>query len=210
MMIKKVVFVSIVILLGLATAALAEEPTDTLKKNIDDFIGVLKDPLYKDSAKEKEQTDNIWDIIERLFFFEGVARLALGKDWDKFSEPEKKEFTDSFTRLLGNSYLKKIREGYTNETVQFLDQEVRDDKKGVVRTKIVRQSGDIPVDYSLLVVQGVWRVYDVKIEGASLVKNYRAQFNQILMNNTPAQLIERVKKKVEEQEKGTEGKDDNV
>jgi phospholipid transport system substrate-binding protein len=144
-----------------------------------------------------------------MFIFEAVARLSVGQYWDKFSEPQKAEFTKYFTKLLGNSYLKKIREGYTNESVKFLDQQIRGDNKAVVVTRIVREGGQIPVDYSMLKIGGAWRIYDVKIEGVSLVSNYRAQFNEVLVNRPPDDLIEKVKKKVEQQAGGAVSADDD-
>ena len=200
----KIVCSLLVLLFSLSIPAFGAEPTDSLSKNIDEFIGVLK----SETATVKK-TDEIWAIIEKMFIFEAVARLSVGQYWDKFSEPQKSEFTKYFTKLLGNSYLKKIRDGYTNETVKFLDQQIRGDNKAVVTTRIVREGGQIPVDYSMLKIGGAWRIYDVKIEGVSLVSNYRSQFNEVLVNRPPDDLIEKVKKKVEQQASGAAAADDD-
>ena len=200
----KIVCSLLVLLFSLSIPAFGAEPTDSLSKNIDEFISVLK----SETATVKK-TDEIWAIIEKMFIFDAVARLSVGQYWDKFSEPQKTEITKYFTKLLGNSYLKKIRDGYTNETVKFLDQQIRGDNKAVVITRIVREGGQIPVDYSMLKIGGAWRIYDVKIEGVSLVSNYRSQFNEVLVNRPPDDLIEKVKKKVEQQASGAAAADDD-
>jgi len=196
MKLKTTVPVLAVLIFGLATMALAAEPMAELKSNIDNFLTLLKDPQYSDPAKKEEQKDKIWRTIDVAFDLEGVARLALGKNWQSFSAQEQKDFSEAFADLLGGSYIDRIREGYGGEDVTYLGQESISETKAVVNTKIVRSSGEIPINYSMLLKNGHWRIYDVKIEGVSMVRNYRAQFDNILMNSKPADLIARVKSKV--------------
>jgi phospholipid transport system substrate-binding protein len=110
-------------------------------------------------------------------------------------------FTDVFTTKLGNSYLNKIQGNFNNEKVEFLSQEMLSATKARVKTKIIREVDSIPVDYSVRPVDGAWRIYDVVIEGVSLVANYRSQFNDILSKDSPAVLIERVRSQNIAQEK---------
>ena len=107
---------------------------------------------------------------------------------------------DAFTDLLANNYIRRIQSGFRNEKVVFTGEEVVTNTKAVVRTKIVREGGEIPVDYSLKAEGAGWRIYDINIEGVSLVQNYRSQFSQILLKESPDQLIERVRKKNKEEE----------
>ncbi len=193
------VFVCVVI--ALPAPAPAAEPTDTLQVHIDEVVSILKDPQYQTDAQKDQQREKIWKIIHQIFDFERISKLSLGKYWKDFNPKQLKEFTDLFTDLLGDTYLKKIQGEYKNEKVNYLSQEIGSDSnsdKAQVKTEIVRENVKIPVDYSLWNNKGVWRIYDVKIEGVSLVKNYRNQFQKILLNKTPDNLIEKLKNKLEE------------
>jgi len=193
------VFVCVVI--ALPAPAPAAEPTDTLQLHIDEVVSILKDPQYQTDAQKDQQREKIWKIIHQIFDFERISKLSLGKYWKDFNPKQLKEFTDLFTDLLGDTYLKKIQGEYKNEKVNYLSQEIGSDSnsdKAQVKTEIVRENVKIPVDYSLWNNKGVWRIYDVKIEGVSLVKNYRNQFQKILLNKTPDNLIEKLKNKLEE------------
>ena len=103
--------------------------------------------------------------------------------------------------MLGNSYIGRIQGEYEDERIVYQEQKKISTTKARVKTKILRRSNDIPVVYSMLQRDGSWKIYDVNIEGVSLVKNYRTQFGKILMKNSPSLLIERLKKKIELQEK---------
>ena len=192
----------LVMVFGLASVSHGAEPKDVLQTEIDRFIGVLKDPALRAPGAKEQQNQKIWAILHKIFDFEGVARRAVGRNWNKFSKAEGKEFVAVFTEILGENYLKKIQEGYTDEKVVFLEQDKPTDNKAVVKTKIVRANTEIPVDYSMWLRGGTWRIYDVNIEGVSLVRNYRSQFDEILRREAPAALIQRLKKKVEDERKG--------
>ena len=205
---RLVLFVlSALALASLAAAPAAAGPTEELKVNIDQFISVLKDPKYADGAAQEEQSERIWQIIQKVFDFQGVARGAVARNWSKFKPEEQKEFSDVFAELLGTIYLNQIQKQYRDEEVQYLSEEMASNDKAQVKTKIVRDGGDIPVDYSMWQKDGAWRVYDVKIEGVSLVRNYRSQFSKILVNKPPAELIKRVKAKLEKVKAGQDDED---
>lgn len=196
---KYLIPVMLVIVLGLASVSFAAQPQDILKGKIDEFIKILRDPQYKDASQKENQRTQIWAIIKVAFDFEGISRGTVARNWKDFSTAEQKDFIDAFTDLLVLNYLKQIEEGYTDETVTYLNQEIVSDKKAIVRTEINRTNkANIPVDYSMWTRTGDWRVYDVKVEGVSLVKNYRSQFQEILQKDSPAVLIQRVKEKVAE------------
>jgi phospholipid transport system substrate-binding protein len=102
---------------------------------------------------------------------------------------------------LGYTYYQKVRDAYQGEKVVFLSQEKVKNGKAVVKTNIPRQNDAIPLDYKMVNSKSGWRIYDVVIEGVSLVNNYRTQFSKILNKETPDQLIARLKKKISEQKK---------
>jgi len=185
----------------LPASAQEVKPIDALRGPLDSALAILQDPRYRMAGEKEAQKEKLWEIIRRVFDFEGITMLAVGQNWKLFSPEQKKVFTDVFTTRLGNSYLNKIQGSFNNERVEFLSQEMLSATKARVKTKIIREVDSIPVDYSVRPVDGAWRIYDVVIEGVSLVANYRSQFNDILSKDSPDVLIERVRSQNIAQEK---------
>ncbi len=183
-----------------ASVSGAQEPLDALRGPIDEVVSVLQDPQYQKGDHVEAGREKIWSVIGNLFDFTEMAKRSLARNWRAFSPMERKEFSEVFARFLGNTYLDKIQKDYQNEEVVFGKQEMLNSTKALVKTAVMRDTVEIPVDYKMLNRRGGWRVYDVNIEGVSLVKNYRTQFGKILMRKSPADLIERLRKKVAEQE----------
>lgn len=187
----------LLVLTGRTNLSAAASPMEALKIPIENVLSLLNDPKYKDPDQRQQQRDKIFAITRKLFDYTEMSRRTLARNWKSFSPQEQMQFVDVFADHLSNSYMDKIQGEYKGETVQFLGQEMVADGKALVTTKVQRQPSDISVDYSMLLVDNQWRVYDVNIEGVSLIKNYRTQFDQILVKESPAQLIERLKKKVD-------------
>ncbi len=181
-------------------------PTDVLREPLDQAVMILKDPKYQtdDSGLKAEQRAKIWDIVGDAFDFTEVSRRALARNWKSFSAEEQKEFAAVFAQMLGNIYVERIQSGFADQQVEFADEILHASKPlAIVKTFIISDQNKIPVDYSLKKKDGRWRVYDVKVEGVSLIKNYRTQFNDILPKEKPAQLIDRLKEKVAAQKAAT-------
>ena len=188
-----------------AAPAAAPGPKEMLKGEIDNFIALLKDPKYKGAGPNPEQDKKIWEIIHRVFDFKAVAVRALGRNWRSFSPAEQDEFSQVFADLLGRNYLRQIRDGYRDEKVSIDEEQMLSQQKALVKTRIQRAGGDIPVDYRLWLSPTGWRVYDVNVEGVSLVKNYRAQFSDILIKKKPAELIQQIKDKLAKEKADDKG-----
>lgn len=191
------------ILVLLALTALANQPLDSVKDRVDEALTVLKDPRYADPAQREEQRQRIWDITNSLFDFGLIAKRTIGRyHWQKsFSAQQRTVFTDLFAQFVGNNYLQRIKGTHSDIQIEYVGQEISETKPiARVKTKIIRPTGEISLDYSLRRRDGSWKVYDVFAEGVSLTQNYRTQFSKILMKETPAQLIDRLKKKIAEQE----------
>jgi phospholipid transport system substrate-binding protein len=185
----------------LAAPVSANNPMDVIKTAVEEIVDLLKDPIYDPPEKKEEQREKIWEIVNSTFDFQTIARGTLRRhDWDSFSAEQKKEFTELFTTLLGNTYLEKIQSDYQDEQVVFTEQEMLSDTTAIVRTKIIRESLEIPVDYRLILRGGTWLIYNVNVENISLVTNYRDQFSQMLMRNSPEQLIEKLRERVNKSE----------
>ncbi|MBW2108370.1 MAG: ABC transporter substrate-binding protein [Deltaproteobacteria bacterium] len=203
---RKIMVCSVVSLMWaiLTLVCEAQEPMDALRGPIDRVISILKDPQYQDPSKQALERERLWEAMHDLFNFTDMAKRTLARNWKRFSPPERKSFVTVFREFLGNNYLDKIQKGYKNEKVVYLEQQMLSPDKALVKTKIIREDIEIPVHYRMKMYRGGWRAYDVNIEGVSLVKNYRTQFNKLLMKGSPAELIERLKRKIEKQKKQRE------
>ena len=196
-LIRNFAVLAVLALFVLPTLSAASEATDQLKLSIDGIIDILKDPALKAPAMKKARRDKMRMRIQERFSFEDMGKRSLGKHWKKRSDVEKKEFVKLFGTLIENSYLGKL-EGYTNEEVRY-EEEINKKKVIEVRTKIITTKGtEIPINYRLLSRNGQWMVYDVVIEGVSLVRNYRTQFSQVLRSAPFEDLIAQLKTKITE------------
>jgi phospholipid transport system substrate-binding protein len=186
----------------IATSSLAHgvQPMNVLKGHIDQVMGILKDPQYEEISQKALQEEKIWAIFQEIFDFTEVSRRAVGINWRGFTDQQRKEFTDVFAQFLGSIYLDRIRKNITNQQVVYLGENLISESKAMVKTKIFDEATGIqtPVGYNMGVRDGSWKVYDVKIEGVSLVKNYRSQFRKILLKESPDYLIAQLKKKIDE------------
>jgi phospholipid transport system substrate-binding protein len=194
---KKVkLFICIFILLACIVNVYASEPFDILKEKIDRVFSVLNDQAYSDPTKKTEQHDILWGIIDEAFDFNGMARLTLAKNWKAFTPGQQDEFSLVFGQFLGNTYLDKIQSTFSDEKVEYTGEESLSDTKAVVMTNLIRKGVKTPIYYSLQKNGATWKIYDVKIEGVSLLKNYRTQFSEILLKERPEGLIAMLKEKL--------------
>jgi phospholipid transport system substrate-binding protein len=205
---KKILCAAIVLIcLGTTVSASAVEPMEALKTPMEKILQLLADPQYKEIDKKDLQRQKITAITNNLFDYTEMAKRALARNWRIFTPPQRQEFRNVFADLLEKTYYNKVYGEYSNETVVYEKQQKISDVKAQVGTVIHRETVDIPVKYSLKFNNGAWRVYDVNIEGVSLIKNYRSQFAKILNNNKPAHLIQRLRDKIAQLEEGENPKD---
>jgi len=192
----KMVF--IIILAVLITPAIAGEPMAQLKSTIDKALEILSNEELKKPENIPERRELLKQIIHERFDFEEMSKRSLALHWSKRSLEERKEFVSLFGELLERSYIKKI-ERYSNEKVLYIDESI-EDNYAVVKTKVITNKGnEIPINYRLMKVDSKWLIYDVVIEGVSLIKNYRTQFNKIIRNHSYEMLVKRMKNKLEEE-----------
>jgi len=173
-----------ILLIALPLNLYAGPPTDTVKGEVDKIINKLRDPAFKEKARE-EKIAGIREIINEIFDWTELSKRTLGRDWKKFNDAQKKEFIDLFSELLEGVYADRLL-AYSDEKVIF-DKET-ELRKGQfeVQSYIATSDGKkIPLHYRMREKQGKWRVYDVVIEGVSMVKNYRSQFREILSKKQP-------------------------
>ncbi|UCF93531.1 MAG: ABC transporter substrate-binding protein [Desulfobacterales bacterium] len=185
----------VVVLLGPHVHAGA--PTETIQARINQVLEVLRDPALKDEAREVK-VEKIRAIINEIFDRTELSRRTLGRDWKKLSAEQQNEFIDLFNRLLEKVYADRVL-NYAGEKVVFeKESELGRDKVEVQTNIITSDNKEIPLYYRMISKNGQWAVYDVIIEGVSLVKNYRTQFGDILAKKPPEELLEILRKKVNE------------
>jgi len=180
------------LVLILASPVYAGAPTDTLKGTVDRIVQILADPALQD--KPEQRRAEVRKIAEGIFDYPDTARRALGPHWSARSPQEQQEFAKLFADLLDRAYVSKI-ELYQGERVRYVG-ETADGDEATVKTVIAtKKSSDIPVDYRMHRKDGRWLVYDVIIEGVSLVSNYRTQFNKIVQTESYDALVLRLRAK---------------
>ncbi len=189
-----VLLAAFAVLLLLPIGATAATPTESIQGAIDGVIKILNTDSLKGEAKTKVRREKIRSKIESRFSFEAMSRRSLGKHWKKLSATEKSEFVEVFGTMIENSYISKL-EKYTDEKVLY-EKETIKKTSAEVRTKVVTSSGTkIPINYRMSNKSGDWLVYDVVVEGVSLVRNYRSQFAQALKKEPIGTLIATLKDK---------------
>ena len=171
----------------------AGPPTEIARQVIERALDALKEPGSTAEARRQK----VKRIVDPYFDYQEMAKRSLGPHWGKLSAGQRQEFVHLFAELLEASYSDKI-EKYAQRVKIDYTGELQDGEYVEVRTVVVRANDRIPLNYRLLNEGGTWRVYDVVIEGVSLVSNYRSQFSRIIHESSYAELVRRLKTKVSE------------
>jgi len=186
---------------GACAAARAGEPTEQIRHAIDKGLEIIQRPDLKGDARKAQRRALLREELFPYFNFEDMSRRALGIHWRNRTPQERQEFVKLFKDLLENSYAGKI-EGYDGEKIVY-GKESLDPPYAEVRTKIVTRRGDeYSVNYRLLKDGGRWRVYDIVIEGVSLVNNYRSQFADLLDRYSFGEMMKKLQETVRRQSAG--------
>jgi len=184
-----------VVTVMISIPALAGVPLDTVKTKVNGVLEVLRDPKLKGEPGKKVNAEKIEAAADKLFDWVELSKRTLGLNWNKFSADQRKEFVRLFKNILKDAYVEKIT-AYTNEQVNFTKEASLSESTFEVQSHVVAKSGDVPIYYRVLKKENDWKVYDVVIEGVSLIGNYRTQFRETLGNNPPEKLLENLRKKV--------------
>lgn len=197
MKIKFIVVFAMLACFTLITPVVAQTSvTASVKKTVDEVVRIVADKELKKSANEKKRRKALRTTIGAIFDYAEMTQRALGPHAKELSPAEKKEFAGLFETLLETTYANKI-ESYNNEKVIYLSESV-EDEYAEVKTKIVTAKKDeYSLNYRLMNKGGEWMVYDVVVEGVSLVSNYRSQFNKIINNQGVKELMKKLRNKNE-------------
>lgn len=177
----------------------ASPARDTLERSVTAILDCIKDPAYANAATRPAQREKIAGLVRQIFDFQEFAIRTAGPRWKTFTPDQQKRFTDAFADLLLTTYISKV-DGYNGEQVAYTGEAANKEQTRVEERTIVTLGGGkkVPVAYRMMLKGGAWRCYDVLIENVSLVKNYRTQFQDILANAAPDELISRVQAKAKE------------
>ena len=173
----------------------AATPKETVEDGVNKILKMLGDPAFKAQSKD-QQIATLGDEIDNVFDFMELSRRTLGKSWKKMNAEQQTEFVKLFKELLQGVYADRLL-AYSDQKVIF-DKEIML-KKGRAEVQSYLQTSDgtkVPLFYRLTDKSGSWKVYDVIIEGVSMVKNYRTQFREIISKDSPDKLLEVLRDKV--------------
>ena len=195
---KKFAAVAILMLFVFSMPVYAGAPMASVKENVNKVLDVLRDSKLKGPSAKEAKKEKLRVIYKGMFDEVEFSRRTMASNWAKLNPAQQTEFVVLFEQVLEKAYIDKILD-YSNEKVDFYKEDMKKDTQAEIQTKIVTSSKEIPIFYRVILKDGKWRVFDVVVENVSLVQNYRTQFNDILANKTPEQLLEILRKKVKEQ-----------
>ncbi|HYG32761.1 MAG TPA: ABC transporter substrate-binding protein [Methylophilaceae bacterium] len=185
------------LMIGSMQAALAEiAPDEMVKKTADEVLTIIKQDKDIQAGNIAKITQVAEEKVLPNFNFDRTSRMVLGKHWRTASPEQKEAFKLQFRDLLIRTYASALSK-YQNQTIEFKPMRMQPgDKEVVVRSEILQPGGQpIAVDYSLEKAGESWKVYDIVIEGVSLVTNYRGQFSEEVKRSGLDGLIQKLSEK---------------
>ena len=191
LLIKTVIFGLALHLLVGASGAWGGTPTEIARQVIERSLEILQNPAYK--GEQRRQM--VKRIVDPYFDYREMAKRTLGPVWGKLNAGQKNDFVRLFAELLEASYSDKIEKYAKNVKIDYTSEILTGDY-AEVRTVLTWPNDRIPLNYRLLKEGDSWKVYDVVIEGVSLVSNYRSQFRRIIHQSSYAELVRRLQNKV--------------
>lgn len=173
--------------------AAEQSPTDDLKPVLADLTSVLADQNLKGNAHLAERRAKIMSLIKRGFDFREMSQRVLGRTWQEIDAKEQDHFTQLMTKLLENVYIGKL-ESYSGQTIEFAGESIKGDR-AQVSTILDDNGAKIPIHYIMRKAEDRWMVYDINIEGVSLIRNYQEQFKSILRQDKYEGLVKVLEEK---------------
>ena len=189
----KKILLSLILIVATAVSSFAlPAPQVQVKAMVNSVLSVLQQADLT-AAEKKEQVSG---LVQEYLNMESMARRTLGSYWDEATEEQRQQFSDLFVQVLEGTYLNRIGD-YSDGSVKFLKQRVKGNK-AIVDTQIHTDDLEIPVQYKMIYVDGRWQVFDLVIEGVSLIKNYRSSYGEIIRRRGYDGLLQLMEEKVEE------------
>ncbi len=173
------------------------EAEEKLKTSVDKVFTVLSDKeLTMDQKKIK-----VVEITSSVFGYPLMAKLSLGKKhWSQFNSKQRAEFTSLFTELFQDFYVDKL-DLFSDEKVTFQPSVLVNKKKVQIPTVLLSKEKEYSMLYKMKKTKNGWRIYDIEIEGVSLIRTYKSQFNHILENGEIEDLLKKIREQIIENAK---------
>ena len=198
---RKSFFICVLIVLSTPYVSHSEQPIDVLQKSINMGIAILEDPQYQDITEKDRQQQILCKTAWEAFDFKEFSKRVLGSNWLTFTSSQRGQFIDVFSQFLCKYYITRLQERYTGEKVIYLSQHQLAASRALVKVSVLWKGVEVPVEVRMLKRNDTWKVYDIIVLGVSGVRNYRAQFQTILLKQSPAQVIELIENRTKQEEK---------
>jgi phospholipid transport system substrate-binding protein len=171
--------VVISVLCALYSPALAEEPAERLKTAMVRVMAALQDPVPREPRRLEERLDQIRGVLKESFDWQEASRLILWRHRERVTQDERDEFTALFSDVTVRSYLRMIQTYRGEEMAMVLLDEAIDGERAAVRTKLVSKDRAVPVTYRFIGRESMWKVYDIAIDGVSLLSSSQSQIDRL-------------------------------
>ena len=192
-MLKIMMPVLLAVLLAAVGSATAAGPTETVQTAVQQVSASQNGPAVKTLSTAERRAD-IRKITDTLFDFKDMSERSLGSAWTQASPPQQKEFIRLFSTLIANAYLSRI-EQFAGEPFTYVGEKI-DGEEASVQSRVVTSKGsELGLDYRMYRADGRWAVYDIYVDGISLVGSYKAQFNRIIQRSSFADLLKQLRLK---------------
>ncbi len=204
---KAILSISLILLLVLAKGACAAEgPTDALRGFIDKTISLFQGYDTNNTSTEYKRTFEcrLLKLAQDIFALNIMTRMVLARHWRELSPRQRQEFQCLFVKMVEENYFDKIMEHvkeiqqYSKKNIQIGETILFSSRKAEVRTKIKYKDKYIPVNYRFVRLREGWKIYDIYVEGVSLIQNYRSQFADLFLKKSFSQILEDMKAKVKD------------
>lgn len=180
--------------------ARAGEPTTQVRTTTDKVLSLLGDPALSTPARKSERRESIRSELDQRVDWATVARSSLGRHWAKRTPAEQKEFVSLFSRLLEDTCIEKFDAHHGElDKIDYLGEKIIEQYASVKIQVTTKDQVSHPVEYRLQKLGKDWRIYDVLLEGVSLVKNYRDQFDEVLAKSSYEKLVADLREKVSQE-----------
>ena len=184
-----------ILVIALPLQVLGATAKETVEEKVQMVVTTLGKPDFKQQLKDA-QIAEIRGIVNEVFDYQELSRRCLGRGWKKMNPAQQTEFVQLFSELLEKTYADRLL-AYTSEKINFgKETELKKGRVEVESAIITTDNKEVPFNYRMIQKEGQWRVYDIVIEGISMVQNYRDQFRDILAKKTPDDLLQVLRDKI--------------
>jgi phospholipid transport system substrate-binding protein len=188
--------ISALLVAAFGVPAHAQRATEEIKTTTNNILTVLNNPSLQGDEKKAERRKLLGSELDKRFNWTDSARSCLGRHWAKRTPAEQKEFITLFSKFLEQTYLEKFEVYYGElDKLDYVREKVMESFASVKVNVTTKEKLVHPVEYRMNQTGGEWKVYDVIIEGTSLVKNYRDQFDEVIGRSSYEGLIKDLKAK---------------